>query len=326
LRRVRHLFFCDGDLDGDERRTFIHSASPLLLSRIGLPRRSCLRSHDPDIVPFDQGVMNGLSTILSLISPTIETLCLYFQSRKWMYFPSRAHYLTWTLRQIPALPRLSELTIGRSPQLPEEYLEFSDMPIMPSLQRLCLWGTIGERKLWEHIPRFAPSLTHLRLPGSADNIHTVRPFLPHSPDQKQLPPTLCRIFIQQEALPFPIDNISHVWDIRAVSYIQWAACRDERLVLLDSDLVVAKYGLLDPGDLSGYGTVESEWLCRISGGDGCWSEMKREEKIRNYPLAEGDVYWRKLHSGALDGFPRPYIPTPPPQRSGLRFDADSISN
>jgi hypothetical protein len=309
LRRVRHLFICDGDLDDDGRMS-MHSASSLLLSHMGHPRKPCLRSLDPEEVgsiPFDQGTMKGISTILFLISPTIETLCLYFQSRKWMRFPCYTHHLTWTLRRIPSLPRLSELTIGHSPQLPEDYLAFADMSIMPSLRRLCLWGTIEAHKLWEHIPRFAPSLTHLRLPGTADNIYTARSFLRCFPNRPQLRPTLSKIYVQQEALPCLA--ISYVWDLRAISYIQWAACKDERLVLLDSDLAVAKYGLLDPADVSGYEIMKREWLSRISGGDGCWPEMNRNEKIRNYPLAEGDVYWAKLHSGALDGFPKPYIPS-----------------
>jgi hypothetical protein len=317
LRRVRHLFICDGDLH-DDGRTSIHSATSLLLSPMGLPRKLCLRSLDPEEVgsiPFDQGMMIGIYTILSLISPTIETLCLYFQSRKWMRFPCYTHHLTWTLHRIPPLPRLSELTIGHSPQLPVDYLAFTDMPIMPSLRRLCLWGTIEAHKLWEHIPHFAPSLTHLRLPGTADNIYTARCFLHCSPNQTQLRPTLTRILIQQEALPCL--SISHVWDLRAMSYIQWAACKDERLVLLDSDLTVAKYGLLDPTDATGYEIIKSEWLSRISGGDGCWPEMNRNEKIRNYPLAEGDVYWATMHSGALDGFPKPYIPSPSEVRSSF---------
>lgn len=255
-------------------------------------------------------IADCISRILSKASATIQNLCLSFRTLHWIP----------TIPTFPSLPLLTELIVDCFSHVPAA-LDFVHIPVMPSLGRLYFSGAISIENLWPNIARFAPFLTHLRLSGSTPELQDLLSIVRTQPGC--LPPTIQKIFVQPESVPC-FAHCAHCgternYYIRALSHAQWIACKDDRVVLLNASTPVM--------DISPCVHLEREWLSRISGGEGCWSEVDRDESICDYPVAEGDRFWGNatLALTAWNEAPPPtqttpiQTPTPAPGPSKIRY-------
>jgi len=277
---ARHLYICDGTCrshaDDNERSVDAHTRQ--------------------------EALSTSISTIIAAVSPTLWTLSLYGN-------------LSWVrpvaLRTGPNtfLPFLTDLTIqcdglyahedGHQPDA-----SFSSFPTLPSLRYLNIPSDLPASDLLANIPHFAPYLTHIRLPGMLYSGLERALNLIRRPDEEpvsQFPQTMEKVYIHTEPLPIRAGSF-HVLFSRSLSFSQWIAAKDDRVVLLQATPHLVGRDLCHH--------LKREWLDRIDGGNGCWDETLRDYLADYYPIEKGDAYWGTMFTnGPLDMFG---VPAPPP--------------
>jgi hypothetical protein len=190
-------------------------------------------------------MLKVVTQILEAITPTIESLHVVFLHR-------RRHPL------LPVtFPNLTELSIyGPCPQFWHGHRP------QPSLRRLHFTGTwCHARGLFRQVGHSAPLLTHLRVSGQQVEFDVglapdVRGILP-------LQPTMKRVLIQLGPL---IDCLEY-------NNLQLSC---EAAVRLDNRIAILKPKVQREHPLPVIEIIklqEREWLERIDGGEGCWSEV-----------------------------------------------------
>jgi hypothetical protein len=193
----------------------------------------------------DVALLHALVNILPLISPTLQSLDIYFSS---LMVPANSMSISFknnnnnnnlTLPSLTSLNLNCSFNVGLDVTL-EDIL--SSIPVsLPSLKYLDLSGcrtyTISIRstsELYAHISRVAPSLVHVRIPLEIACKLAELELSPHGDGRdnvlvipNRLPHKLERVFIQ--AGPTPLGcNVTHDYSEWARTFAEW----DERAILL----------------------------------------------------------------------------------------------
>jgi hypothetical protein len=201
--------------------------------------------------------------ILELVSPSLQTLSVSF--RDMALPPSFA---------AGGLPKLRELTIahgGGSLFGPDtvSHCALCSVDPIPSLRRLNLQlcdVICTPRWLIRHVAIFAPNITHLRLPvvyGSWEQALNPNEPHPDGGDKPLLPTTIQKILVQP-CLPAGYMS-GNGWLFYKSGLDQYRS-----LAKKDNRIVVLQPANWDGDKLSDDGELNTEWLDRLNGGNGCW--------------------------------------------------------
>ena len=213
---------------------------------------------------LENEVSHAFLRILELISPTLQSLSISFRDMKFPLFFS-------------PLPYLRELSIayvccsgGRDPV---SDCALSSLQHLPSLRRLNLRHfdpICTQRQLISHIARFAPEVTHLRMPigygswqdGSAKNDPlwngTEEPQLPHTLECILVQPCLATGYMSAEKWSFYKSGLE----------------RFRQLAIIDSRVTVLQPAMWERAKLSEADQIDPDWLDRM-----CWNTDSRLARI-----------------------------------------------
>jgi len=201
--------------------------------------------------------------ILELVSPSLQTLSISFRD---MALPASF--------SASALPNLRELTIAHSggcmlgpDAVPHCVLDSAEP--LPSLRRLNLQlfdVACTPRWLLSHIAKFAPNITHLRLPvvyGSWEQALNPNEPHPEGGDNPLLPTTIEKILVQPCLPAGYMSGNGWLFYKSGLDQYRSLAKKDNRVIVLQP--------VNWEGDkFSDDGELNTEWLDRLNGGSGCW--------------------------------------------------------
>lgn len=242
-------------------------------------------------------ISQEISFILSSIAHNLRLLSIVIDTDT----PTIPHL------SFPAFPSLVELVIRTN-----HYAAIDLTPALesiPLLQRLALIGQVDSKGLNSEVLNAAPHLTHLMLPEAGydlvlagidriDEVNEHGHFL-------CLPDNVQKLIIQPAIPPVRAycGTMMNLY-IKELSYAQWIARKDRRVVLLKAPSYKGE-------TTSGCEQVRKGWISRISGRSGTWSESERDESIADYPVEEGDRYWQRKEpiDPAIWPWPQPPPPT-----------------
>ena len=200
--------------------------------------------------------------ILDLVSPSIQTLSISFRD---MAIPVSSSAVS--------LPGLRELTLAYGDCLAGRDrvsdCALSSLEPLSSLRRLNIQlsdVTCTPLELIGHIAKFAPNITHVRLPvihGSWEQV--LDPNEPH-PDggEKPLLPRTIEVILVQPRLPSGYMS-GNGWSSYKRGLDQYRS-----LAMKDNRVIVLQPATWEGENFSDEGGLGAQWLDRLNGGMGCW--------------------------------------------------------